>query len=95
MANVAGMSRTAFARRFRDLMGDTPLNMVARLRLRIAAELLNHGSARLDEAAAAAGYGSAAAFARAFRRVYRTTPGRWRAPLGRSIKKSERPATPR
>jgi AraC-like DNA-binding protein len=78
MADIAGMSRTAFALQFRQLMGDTPLNMVARLRLRNAVEVLNHGSAKLDEAAAAAGYGSAAAFIRAFRRAYGTTPSHWR-----------------
>jgi AraC-like DNA-binding protein len=92
MADVAGMSRTAFARQFRDLLRDTPLNMVARLRLRIAVETLNHGHAKLDEAAEAAGYGSAAAFIRAFRRVYGTTPAQWRAPTGRSINQRERPA---
>jgi AraC family transcriptional activator of mtrCDE len=90
MADVAGMSRTAFARRFRALLNDTPLNMVARLRLRIASEMLNHGGAKLDEAAEAAGYGSAAAFIRAFRRFHGTTPAKWRAPMGRSINQSER-----
>ncbi len=92
MAEVAGMSRTAFARQFRHLMTDTPLNMVARLRLRIAVEILDRGSAKLDEAAEAAGYGSAAAFIRAFRRVYGTTPAQWRTPSGRSINQSERAA---
>ena len=92
MANVAGMSRTAFAHRFRELLGDTPLNMVARLRLRIAVEMLNHSNAKLEEAAEAAGYGSAAAFIRAFRRVYGTTPAQWRLPAGRSINESERAA---
>jgi AraC-like DNA-binding protein len=92
MADVAGMSRTAFARQFRGLLNDTPLNMVARLRLRIAVEILNRGAAKLDEAAEAAGYGSAAAFIRAFRRVYGTTPAKW---LGRSINQSERPAASR
>jgi AraC-like DNA-binding protein len=92
MADVAGMSRTAFARRFRALLNDTPLNMVARLRLRIASEMLNHGGAKLDEAAEAAGYGSAAAFSRAFRRFHGTTPAKWRVPTGRSINQSERPA---
>ena len=78
MAAVAGMSRTAFANRFRQLMRDTPLNMVVRLRLRIAAEVLSRESAKLDEAASAAGYGSTAAFIRAFRRFYPTTPALWR-----------------
>lgn len=79
LARVAGMSRTAFAERFHALTGVTPLRMVARLRLRAGAQALADGTASLEAAAAQAGYGSAAAFARAFRRAYRTTPARWRA----------------
>ncbi len=78
MADVAGMSRTAFAERFHALTGDTPLHMLARLRLRNAAEALVKGGG-LEEAATLAGYGSAAAFVRAFRRFHHTTPARWRA----------------
>jgi AraC-like DNA-binding protein len=78
MAAVAGMSRTAFAKRFSAVTGDTPLHMLSRLRLRSAAEALTAGSASLEEVAVLAGYGSAAAFIRAFRRAYDTTPARWR-----------------
>ena len=79
LAKVAGMSRTAFARQFQALTGDTPMRMLANIRLRIAAEELGRRGANLAEAAALAGYGSAAAFIRAFRRAYRSTPARWRA----------------
>jgi AraC-like DNA-binding protein len=80
LARVAGMSRTAFARTFQALTGDTPIRMLAGIRLRVAADLLGQrGGVTLDEAAAVAGYGSAAAFIRAFRKLYRTTPARWRA----------------
>jgi AraC-like DNA-binding protein len=79
MAQVAGMSRTAFARRFLAITGDTPLNMVTRIRMRLAAETLTQGRGSLEAAVAAAGYGSSAAFIRAFRRAYHTTPARWRA----------------
>jgi AraC family transcriptional regulator, alkane utilization regulator len=78
MAKIAGMSRTAFAKRFRSLMGVTPLRMVGQLRLRPAAEALAKGRMTVDQAAASAAYGSAAAFIRAFRRTYRVTPGHWR-----------------
>jgi len=78
MAAIAGMSRTAFAKRFNAVTGDTPLHMLSRLRLRSAAEALAGGTANLEEVAALAGYGSAAAFVRAFRRAYDTTPARWR-----------------
>jgi AraC-like DNA-binding protein len=78
MAAIAGMSRTAFAKQFNTVTGDTPLHMLTRLRLRSAAEALTAGAANLEEIAALAGYGSAAAFVRAFRRAYDTTPARWR-----------------
>lgn len=79
MAGVAGMSRTAFARRFHTLTGDTPLKMVTRIRMRLAADTLTQGRGSLEAAVAVAGYGSSAAFIRAFRRAYHTTPAQWRA----------------
>ena len=90
LAAVAGMSRTAFAERFRALLGETPMRMVARLRLRLAAQALERGVPGLDEVAAAAGYGSAAAFIRAFRRSYADTPARWREDHRRTIDQSRR-----
>ena len=79
MAQVAGMSRTAFAKRFQTLTGDTPLHMLAKIRMRLAAEALTRDRGNLEDAALVAGYGSAAAFIRAFRRVYQTTPAQWRS----------------
>jgi AraC-like DNA-binding protein len=79
MAQVAGMSRTAFAKQFQSLTGDTPLNMVTRLRMRLAAEALTQGRGSMESAVAASGYGSSAAFIRAFQRTYHTTPAQWRA----------------
>ena len=78
MAKVAGMSRTAFARQFRALTGDTPLRMLTHLRLRMAADVLMRGNRNIEEAAAAAGYSSAAAFIRAFQKSYHATPAQWR-----------------
>jgi AraC family transcriptional activator of mtrCDE len=78
MAHIAGMSRAAFAKRFHELTGDTPLHMLANIRMRMAAEALIRGSGPLEAAAAVAGYGSAAAFIRAFRKVYGLTPAQWR-----------------
>jgi len=84
MAHVAGMSRTAFARRFHALTGDTPLNMVTRIRMRLAADALTQSRGNIEAAVAIAGYGSTAAFIRAFRRAYHTTPAQWRAAHARS-----------
>jgi AraC-like DNA-binding protein len=79
MAQIAGMSRTAFALRFHELTGSTPLQSVARTRLSRAAEELARTPASLEAIAANAGYGSAAAFIRAFKRLYGVTPARWGA----------------
>jgi AraC-like DNA-binding protein len=79
MAQIAGMSRTAFATRFHALTGSTPLQSVIRTRLSRAAEELARMPASLDIVAANAGYGSAAAFIRAFKRLYGETPARWGA----------------
>jgi AraC-like DNA-binding protein len=43
-----------------------------------AAQLLRQTDKTLDQLAAAVGYGSAFAFAKAFRRAYATTPGTYR-----------------
>lgn len=67
LAEAAGMSRTAFATRFRDLMGTTPGDYVMQLRLGMARReiALGHG---LKRAAQLAGYASSAALSRALAR---------------------------
>jgi AraC-like DNA-binding protein len=79
MAQIAGMSRTTFATRFHALTGSTPLQSVIKTRLSRAAEELVRTPASVEMIAANAGYGSAAAFIRAFKRLYGATPARWAA----------------
>jgi AraC-like DNA-binding protein len=79
MAAIAGMSRTAFAARFHALTGSSPLQTLVQMRLRLAAAELAHTALSVDEIATRAGYGSSAAFIRAFRRSYALPPARWRA----------------
>jgi transcriptional regulator GlxA family with amidase domain len=80
LANVAGMSRTAFSVRFRDMIGITPLRYVGGTRLQIASVAIEDKKSIL-EVALFCGYGSEAAFGRAFKRFYGVTPGRWRTKL--------------
>lgn len=75
---AAGLSRAAFARRFTALVGEPPLTYLTRWRLTTAARLLRETDRPLAQVAAAVGYGSAFAFAKAFRREYATTPGGYR-----------------
>ena len=78
LAAAAGYSPWHFARALRASTGETPAELVWRLRTDRAAELL---SARprptVAAVAEAVGYGSAAGFSRAFKRRWGVGPGRW------------------
>lgn len=76
---VAGLSRAAFARRFTIHVGEPPLTYLTRWRMTAATRLLRDTDKPLRQVAAAIGYGSAFAFAKAFRREYATTPGDYRS----------------
>jgi len=78
LADVAGLSRSAFAERFVEVMDVTPMAYVTRWRMREAARLLRAGKAPLDEIADRVGYGSAAALGRRFKQEVGETPGTYR-----------------
>lgn len=64
MAVEAGMSRTAFANRFREIMSHTPGSYLTRLRLSIARRAVSNGQG-LKQAAKLSGYASVTALSRA------------------------------
>ncbi|WP_018095586.1 AraC family transcriptional regulator [Sinorhizobium meliloti] len=74
LARIAGMSRSAFAVRFRSVIEQTPLEYLTSWRVRCAATLLFKTSAPISEIARKVGYGSDAAFNKAFKRVTGHTP---------------------
>lgn len=78
LAAEAGLSRTAFAARFSEMLGESPMAYVTSWRMDLAAALLEEGELTAARVAARVGYTSEAAFSRAFRRLKGTTPGRWR-----------------
>ena len=79
LATMTGISRSAFAERFLAVTGRTPLRYVAELRMRLAAEWIAEDGLAIDVAAQRLGYGSQAAFSRAFKRLTGQPPGALRA----------------
>ncbi|MET0493323.1 MAG: AraC family transcriptional regulator [Actinoplanes sp.] len=75
---VAGLSRTAFIRRFSASLGQTPSAYLTDWRLALATRLLHETKAPLATIARQVGYSTGFAFGNAFRRQYGITPGRFR-----------------
>lgn len=74
----AAMSRSAFAERFRAIVGETPLQYLTRWRVQHASALLTESRLSLDRIAERVGYESAASLSRAFRKITGTSPGAFR-----------------
>ncbi|MBI1751520.1 MAG: AraC family transcriptional regulator [Acidobacteria bacterium] len=74
-----GLSRAAFARRFQELVGESPLAYLTRWRMSVAAKLLRSSDDTLDRIATRVGYDSSAAFGKAFQRTHRMPPGHYRS----------------
>ena len=77
-AATATMSRSAFAARFTELVGEPAMTYVTRWRMNTAVDVLSGGDATVAEVARRFGYRSEAAFARAFARVVGEPAGRVR-----------------
>ena len=78
LAEVAALSPWHWHRTWQAVYGETVSATVRRLRLQRAAADLAHGAMPLDEIWPRAGYGSQAAFARAFRDAYGMPPAEFR-----------------
>jgi AraC-like DNA-binding protein len=78
LAKRVGLSRTVLAERFRHFLGEPPMAYLARWRLKLGAELLRSTEQSVTEVAATVGYGSAAAFNRAFKREFDCPPAQFR-----------------
>lgn len=79
LAREAGMSRSAFAERFAQVIGTPPMNYLLQWRLAVAKDLLAHGEANIAEVALAIGYESASGFSTAFSREIGQSPAAFRA----------------
>ncbi|WP_407319097.1 AraC family transcriptional regulator [Isoptericola halotolerans] len=79
LARLAHLSRSGLGERFRATLGTSPLQFVREARMHRARELLADDDHSVTHVAFAVGYGSVAAFSRAFTSVHGVTPRCWRA----------------
>ncbi|MEU6129380.1 AraC family transcriptional regulator [Saccharopolyspora sp. NPDC047091] len=79
LAEVAGMSRSAFAALFKERTGDTPLGYLAAWRTYRVKALLRETSWSVQEIAVRVGYPTGTALSRAFHRREGVSPTTWRA----------------
>jgi AraC-like DNA-binding protein len=78
LAVACGMSRSAFALRFKEMVGETPLEYLTSWRMQKATTLLQRGDRKLVDIANSVGYDSEAAFSTAFKRVVHVAPSEFR-----------------
>ncbi|HEX4505218.1 MAG TPA: AraC family transcriptional regulator [Alphaproteobacteria bacterium] len=74
MGRDVGLSRSVLAERFVALVGVPPMHYLAQWRMQIASGLLANGNANIATVAAKIGYGSEAAFSRAFKKIVGRPP---------------------
>jgi AraC-like DNA-binding protein len=84
LARVAGCSRSRFSARFTALVGVPPATYLRQVRLQPVADALARGE-RVGTVAHERGYGSAAAFSRAYKRVTGRSPRQARRELKTDI----------
>ncbi|HEY2070853.1 MAG TPA: AraC family transcriptional regulator [Rhizomicrobium sp.] len=86
LAERAGMSRSTFALKFKETVGASPLEYLARWRMLLAGDRLANSPASISTIAQSLGYESESAFSTAFKRVMGSSPrqysrGRIPAPM--------------
>ncbi len=77
LARNVGVSRSVLAERFAAMVGQPPMQYLALWRMQLASRLLIEGG-QVAAVSAAAGYGSEAAFSRAFKKLVGQAPASWR-----------------
>ena len=82
LAAHACLSRSAFAERFSQLLGEPPLTYLTRHRMRLAARHLGNTALTVGKVAELVGYASEAAFSQAFKRAHGVSPSGWRQQQG-------------
>lgn len=78
LSRRAAMGRSAFAERFRTVVGATPLQYLTLWRMQHAKQLLRRSELSLEQIADLVGYDSGPSFSRAFKKSVGTSPGAFR-----------------
>ena len=78
LGRQVGLSRSALAERFSEVMGEPIFAFLTRWRLQLAAEFLLTTPRSIESIAREAGYQSSSAFSHAFKRVFGKPPTVWR-----------------
>jgi AraC-like DNA-binding protein len=90
LAERVGMSRSIFALKFRETVGETPMEYLTRWRMLLAGDRLKTAGDTLSEIALSLGYESESAFGKAFKRVMGRSPKQY----SRGSSSALRPLTP-
>lgn len=91
LGTTAGMSRSVFALRFKQVVGETPMQYLTRWRMLLACDRLERSGDSIAAIAEALGYESGNALSTAFRRVMGCSPRQYgREPEARAIPKPTR-----
>lgn len=77
LAARAGMSRSSFALRFKETVGEAPLEYLTRWRMLLAGDRLANSADPVSAIALSLGYESESAFSTAFKRVMGCSPRRY------------------
>ncbi|MEP6632947.1 MAG: AraC family transcriptional regulator [Luteimonas sp.] len=93
LARATASSRSALADRFTTLIGEPPMKYLTSHRLALAAQTLRAGSASVADIADTIGYGSEAAFARAFKREFGASPAVWRKGSRKTARSNPTPSS--
>jgi AraC-like DNA-binding protein len=78
LAKAVGVSRTGLAAKFRETMGDTPLNYLRTLRIQTAMRILSDTQKTLETVATEVGYQDAFSFSKVFKRTVGISPREFR-----------------